>query len=491
MTAYTQLLRSLYTINMYNPVKLGLENMLRLNELIGNPLRGLPIVHVTGTNGKGSVATKVARSLECLGLRTGLYTSPHISSFRERIQVNSELLATEDVEEFLPYLFSVCKKNKIPATFFEVTTALAFMKFQRAGCDAVVLEVGLGGRLDATNIVTPALSIITAIQFDHMNILGNSLEEIAREKAGIIKKDTEVLVGPGCPHNVIRPIAASLHAPYFTLDDILRYSERGYKNSVESDTDDLNTDLSKGALKILSQKDVLSSSKYGAYEDIIARPEIQQALRSRPICRFETFKLSYVTSSDEKKEVDVVLDMAHNVDALQALAKRIAKNFPRHEVKLVVGMSADKDVKGCAQHLLEMVGADADRVFCTEAQTPRAMPIRELRSLLFPSSPALHLNDHADVCSAIHRALSPLGSVQVQSIQPIDVTPSSNVSTSKTLPQLICICGSAFIMSRARRCIGIEEARDSDDIESAGGVSGKTADGKVFADAQENFSGKM
>ncbi|RYH31350.1 hypothetical protein EON65_02905 [archaeon] len=366
MTSYTQLLRTLYNINMYNPVKLGLENMIRLNELIGNPLRGLPIVHVTGTNGKGSVATKVARSLECLGLRTGLYTSPHISSFRERIQVNSELLATEDVEEFLPSLFNLCQTNNIPATFFELTTALAFLKFQRAGCEAIVLEVGLGGRLDATNIVTPALSIITAIQYDHTNILGNSIEEIAREKAGIIKKDIEVLVGPGCPHHVIQPIANTLHAPYFTLDDILEFAERGYKSTTESDTDDLNTDLSKAALKILCNKGLLSSSRFGCYSEIVSQPKVQQALKSRPICRFETFRLKYTVNYD-RKVADIVLDMAHNVDALQALSKRIESNFPHHEVRLVVGMSADKDVNGCVKHLLEMVRGDATRVFCTEA----------------------------------------------------------------------------------------------------------------------------
>ena len=184
-TAYSNLLKSLYKINVYNPVKMGLENTQQLYNYIGRPLDQMYIVHVAGTNGKGSVSLKTAECLKRSGLKTGLFVSPHISSFRERVQINGNPLNEEDVITLLPEVFELCKKKNIPATFFEITTIMSFLQFQRHQCDAVVLEVGLGGRLDATNVVTkPTLSIITSIQLDHMKILGDTIEKIAMEKAG-------------------------------------------------------------------------------------------------------------------------------------------------------------------------------------------------------------------------------------------------------------------------------------------------------------------
>ena len=184
---YSNLLKSLYKINVYNPVKMGLENTQQLYNYIGRPLDKMHIVHVAGTNGKGSVSLKTAECLRRSGLKTGLFVSPHISSFRERVQVNGTPLSEEDVIDLLPKVFELCKVKNIPATFFEITTIMSFLQFQKHECDAVVLEVGLGGRLDATNVVTkPTLSIITSIQLDHMKILGDTIEKIAMEKAGIV-----------------------------------------------------------------------------------------------------------------------------------------------------------------------------------------------------------------------------------------------------------------------------------------------------------------
>ncbi|KAJ1442911.1 Mur ligase [Ochromonadaceae sp. CCMP2298] len=202
--SYSTMLTKLYRVNMFHPVKLGLDNMNALNALLKHPLKGIPVVHVAGTNGKGSVSLKIANSLISSGITTGLFASPHISSFRERVQVDSVSLSEEDVSGILPELFDLCETHRIPGTFFELTTALAFAKFQRAGCGAVVLEAGLGGRLDATNVVTPVLSIITSVQLDHMAILGDTVEKIAIEKAGIMKKGVAVLVGPGCPVELLK-----------------------------------------------------------------------------------------------------------------------------------------------------------------------------------------------------------------------------------------------------------------------------------------------
>lgn len=149
---------------MWNPVKLGLENMAAIDKLIGSPLANKPIVHVAGTNGKGSVSYKIASALRAAGYKDGLFVSPHVSSFRERIQIGGNLISEEEVACELPKLYELCAVHGIPSTFFELTTALAFVHFSKA--DIVVLEVGLGGRLDSTNIVTPSLSVITSIGYN-------------------------------------------------------------------------------------------------------------------------------------------------------------------------------------------------------------------------------------------------------------------------------------------------------------------------------------
>ena len=197
--------------NLFHPVKLGLENIERLHKILGSPMDDpdITIIHIAGTNGKGSVALKIAKSLEQVkNNRVGLFISPHVSSFRERMQVNSCLISESEVEDRLPTIFSACEEHGIPATFFEVTAALAFFHFAESGCNVIVLETGLGGRLDATNIVkNPAISVITSIGLEHTRILGDTVEKIALEKGGIIKKNRQVLVGPNVPLDVLRQCA--------------------------------------------------------------------------------------------------------------------------------------------------------------------------------------------------------------------------------------------------------------------------------------------
>ena len=158
---------------------------IHLAQAIGNPQNDFPSIHIAGTNGKGSVASKIAESLTLAGYRVGLFTSPHLFTYRERIQINGELISEEEVVEGLEKLFKIAKTP----SFFEMTTLLAFDYFSKMEVDIAIVEAGLGGRLDATNIVRPILSIITSIDFDHTEILGETLDEIATEKAGIIKKD--------------------------------------------------------------------------------------------------------------------------------------------------------------------------------------------------------------------------------------------------------------------------------------------------------------
>jgi dihydrofolate synthase/folylpolyglutamate synthase len=220
-------------------------------------------------------------------------------------------------------LFHICESEKIPATFFEITTALAFEKFRQAKCDAVVLEVGLGGRLDATNIVKPALSVITSIQRDHMNILGNSIQDIAREKAGIMKPGVDVLVGPGCPQDQLKSHAAEVGSPFYTLS-LLPPSSRRYNpvHPSTADTDLLNTDLAQASLQLLKKQNHFNHID-------LTSSGVTKALLTRPPCRFEEFDLT----TDSSKQVKVILDIAHNEGAVKALLSRVKARFPHSEVR--------------------------------------------------------------------------------------------------------------------------------------------------------------
>lgn len=159
----------------------------------------MKIVHVAGTNGKGSVSLKVARGLEQLGFKVGLYTSPHIMTFRERFSVNQVLASKEHIVQHCEAIFAAIEKEEINLRFFEVVTMIAFLEFERQGCEYAVMECGIGGRLDATNIIEePVCSVITTIGHDHMDVLGDTLDEIAEEKSGVIKKDRPCVIGPTC-----------------------------------------------------------------------------------------------------------------------------------------------------------------------------------------------------------------------------------------------------------------------------------------------------
>jgi dihydrofolate synthase/folylpolyglutamate synthase len=225
---------------------------------------------------------------------------------------------------------------------------LAFQKFHLSQCEAVVLEVGLGGRLDATNIVTPHLSIITAVQFDHMSILGNTIEEIASEKAGIMKPNVPVLVGPGCPQDYMKEKAKSLNAPFHTIDSVLSSEQRLFniESPIYSDTDYLNSDLAHAALRIIHNLQSASSpgnSSSSSSSSALAtklNPDseaVKQSLMTRPICRFEEFEVAVPSEERMMKmgqgKIKVILDLAHNIEAIKALVSRTHAHYPDSDIK--------------------------------------------------------------------------------------------------------------------------------------------------------------
>src|SRR5437868_7522762 len=225
MISYSESIEFLYGLRWF-VAKFGLSNTLRLAELIGNPQNQLRFIHVAGTNGKGSTCAMLEAIYRAAGLRVGLYTSPHLVSFAERIQVNRELIPESDVVRFMNELRPLM--NLFPAdttpTMFEVITVMALRHFEEQRCDLVIWETGLGGRLDATNIVTPLASVITNIGWDHQQWLGDTLDKIAAEKAGIIKPGVPVITGaaPGRGLEVIEDAARKTRAPVVVVKSTAR-----------------------------------------------------------------------------------------------------------------------------------------------------------------------------------------------------------------------------------------------------------------------------
>ena len=255
------------------------------------------------------MCVKIAKSLELAGHRAGLLISPHISSFRERISINGTFITeNEVVVHNLPKTFEICEENKIPATFFEMVTGLAFKYFADSSVDVVVLETGLGGRLDATNVVRkPDLCIITSIGLEHTAILGDTVEKIAAEKAGIIKNKIPILVGPNVPHKVIRKIAHEKGAEgYYISDDVIEDKDlsntQGY-----TDYDIENSRTAKAAIKLLQSKS-RDESIFPA--KLMSNDILMKGVSQRPTCRFEEIE---ILSEDEKqiRKATVVMDIAH------------------------------------------------------------------------------------------------------------------------------------------------------------------------------------
>lgn len=395
---YLELIHTLYTLNRSSRVKLGLGNPLRLDFLLGSPSKAFPSIHVAGTNGKGSVCWKIASALELAGYRVGLYTSPHISSFCERIRINRRPISEQEVEEILPPLIEIAEQAAIPATFFELTTLLAFHYFAQKCVDVAVIEVGLGGRLDATNIITPILSAITSISFDHCDTLGSTLESIAKEKGGIIKESIPVVAGPRVPREVVRAIAKEKNSRFIGLTGMF------------TTYDDENRAIARSCLQELR----------GAFD--LTATHIEHALEVRPPCRME---------SRVCEEVKVIFDVAHNPDGLQALFQWVAHRHPDIPLEVVLGLSSNKEIALC----LAIVQKYAQHIHLVAANCERAADPKVLAAGLREESRSIYDAVSLGIKGAMARA--------------------------KRGGHLLIICGTFFIMSEALSALGIREERDS------------------------------
>ncbi len=376
--------------------KPGLENTKLLLAALHNPHTRFKSVHIAGTNGKGSVSHYLASILQQSGYKTGLYTSPHLVDFGERIRIDGQMIDQQFVIDFISMHSSLIQE--VQPSFFELTMAMAFDYFAKSNVDIAIIETGLGGRLDSTNIITPELSIITSIGLDHTEFLGTTLEQIAFEKAGIIKPGVPVVIGEMLPET--KPVFEDKVAQTASR---MVVAEQKYKVGL------LDTD--NGMLNFSFKNKVLSSQLTGAYQlknlatvlaavdllneqDFILPDEALQVGLAK-VCDNTGLRGRWEKLSGEPL---IIADTGHNVQGITALVDQL-NQYSNLRKRIIIGMVNDKDIKG----VLALLPVDTVYYF-TNAQTKRALPATELMQQALKFN--LHGNAYTTVAEALHAARS-------------------------------------------------------------------------------------
>jgi len=405
MLSYEEALAFIYSFIDYSAVRpdkysaadFELARMAKFLAALGNPQERYPVLHVAGTKGKGSVAALAASALRAGGYRTGFYTSPHLLDFCELAQVDGENIPRAAVAEIVTMLQPVVAQHA-GLTTFEITTALAFVHFARQAVDVAVVELGLGGRLDATNVVTPRVSVITSISYDHTQLLGNTLAQIAAEKGGIIKPGVPVVSAPQKPEalQVLERLSAERHAPLTVAGRDWLYRPGAHdldgqdfeiwSAAEQAQLDDLRAQghpvawrPERLSLPLLGRHQVENAAvAYGALQALRGQglPLAAQAIRQGFSAvqwpgRFDIMR----------RRPYLVLDGAHNRDSAQKLARAVQDYFPGRAVTLIFGASSDKDVSGMLDELLAP-GVGVRRAILTQAVHPRAQDPEELAEMV-------------------------------------------------------------------------------------------------------------
>ena len=337
--------------------KPGLQTTEALDSHFGHPHQSFKTIHIAGTNGKGSCSHTIAAILQSQGYKVGLYTSPHLVDFRERIRVNGECVPEQFVIDFV-------EENRnffepLHPSFFELTTAMAFKYFAEQKVDYAVIEVGLGGRLDCTNIITPILSIITNISFDHTQFLGNTLALIAGEKAGIIKPGVPVVVGEYLPETkpVFAEVASQQHAPILFAQD----SDINYEVTLELG----------GSYQEKNKKTIFAALSLLQSKVKISLQSIQNGFAH--VCELTGLRGRWEKLNDAPL---TICDTGHNLAGWEYLATQI-EAVKATEKHIVFGMVDDKDVAG----VLQMLPKCGVKYYWTQASTHRAIPVEKLADL--------------------------------------------------------------------------------------------------------------
>jgi dihydrofolate synthase / folylpolyglutamate synthase len=387
-TAYNQALDYLYSFVDYSLKKaselakadFNLDRMRELLALLGNPHEKYPVIHVAGTKGKGSTSALMASALTAAGYRTGLYTSPHLQDYVERIQIDGKNVShvglVELVEQVKPFV------DKVPKlTTFEITTAIGFLYFAQQKVDAAVIEVGLGGRLDATNVVMPRVSVITSLSYDHMAVLGNTLTLIAGEKAGIIKPGIPVVSSPQVDEAriVLEKVSAERGSPLTLVGRDVTFEANEHSLDGQFLTITNHQSLITNPKSVILRIPLLGGHQVAnaatAYTALklsglqISEEAIRQGFAEvKWPCRFEIASLP-VPEPGLSRKPTVIFDSAHNQDSFARLCETLEDYFPGRKVILILGASEDKNLPG----MLEEIKPKLRLLIATKADHPRAL----------------------------------------------------------------------------------------------------------------------
>jgi len=404
---YTQTIDYLFTrLPMFSKIgaaafKKDLTNTISLCKFLGDPQTKFKSIHIGGTNGKGSTSHMLAAIFQTAGYKTGLYTSPHLKDFRERIKINGDMIAEDFVIDFVEKIKPLIEEKE--PSFFEITVAMAFEYFAQQHVDIAIIEVGLGGRLDSTNIILPELSIITNIGYDHMNMLGNTLDKIAYEKAGIIKKNIPVIIGEDQPaiHQVFVDKALQENAPlHFADKDRFVADWKFEKHELVAEVTSTHSnekqyyhlDLTgiyqlKNLVTVLEAFNMLQQRGFS-----IAAVHIQKGLR-------QVKKLTGLHGRWETihENPSIVIDVGHNEEGIRQIVRQI--EITDHEaLHIILGMVKDKEI----EKILALLPKYGNYYF-TKAQIPRALPEDELAQKA--KTIGLSGNHYPNVQSALQAAI--------------------------------------------------------------------------------------
>lgn len=416
----------------YAPEVMNLDRPRELLAALGNPQDGYPIIHITGTKGKGSVGAYCQAALQSAGMQAGLYSSPHLQDFRERFRINDTMIEPQMLADLVAQMKPAI--DSIPdLTWFELTTALAFMYFKHMAADVVVLEVGLGGRLDATNVVTPVVSVITSLSYDHTHLLGDTLAEIAFEKAGIIKPGVPVVSAPqdSEAYDVLADVAAQQGARLVSVGS--EWQVVPGQSTTQGQT------FMAGPANALQRYWTPLAGHHQAVNATVALAALSVA-REAGVPLPESLVTGGRLTANWPGRFEVVgkqpamiLDAAHNGASATCLRETLAEVLPSASPRvLVYGASADKDVEGMFVALLPMV----DTLILTKAEHPRATEPETLLDVARATGFAGEVVVVQAVTDAVRRAREAAGK-----------------------DGLVTVTGSLFIVGEVRDALGLQPGR--------------------------------
>ncbi len=448
--SYSGAIDYLYGLQKYG-IKLGLEKTRRLLSRIENPHKDFPSIHIAGTNGKGSVSAMTASILTSHGFKVGLFTSPHLVSFTERIRINNEQISESEVVGLTDEIREKLKGSDIIPTFFEFVTAMAFLYFSRNGVDWAVIETGMGGRLDATNVITPEVSVIARISYDHKDFLGETLSDIAKEKAGIIKRGVPVISAfqQKEAEDVLETTAKDQSAPFFVYNrnfsGVLKSSEL---NGIIFDYYDSELSIHNSELRNLF---LPLAGEHQLFNACLAIKAATVALKNNKNSELIRDGLAATEWRGRLEIVNddpmILIDGAHNPDAASALSDFIKRHLSDYRIILIMGVMSDKDITGILSPLLPL----ASGIIFTAPNYGRAASPQKLAEI------ALHMGFSSRISNSVKDAIETAKKCCGSENRRIGEIKNNHFTHSPIHPfthSIILITGSFYTIGEAMEILG-------------------------------------